>query len=91
MDIAMTTCDTPLDAFKRHLALMAPVGFVRAEAPPDAALDAPRFIFRQSPTWRDERHNRDLKRVLRNCHQRFFDHNVKKAFAPVTFTSAFII
>ena len=57
-------------------------GIVRAEAPPDAALDAPRSFFLEGnpswyATWRDERHNRDLKRVLWNCHQRFF---VERAF-----------
>ena len=53
-------------------------GTVRVEAPPDAALDAPRSFFFSGnlswyATWRDEGHNRDLKRVLRNCHQRFFE------------------
>ena len=48
------------------------------EAPPDAALDAPHsFFFFGNPswyaTWRDEGHSRDLKRVLRNCHQRFLE------------------
>ena len=46
------------------------------EAPRDAALDAPRsfFFFGNSSwyaTWRDEGHNRGLKRVPRNSHQRF--------------------
>ena len=34
-----------IDVYKRHLALMAPVGLCVPEAPPDAALDAPRFFF----------------------------------------------
>ena len=39
-----------MEEYKRHLVLMAPVGLFRAEAPPDAALDAPRsfFFFRES-------------------------------------------
>ena len=65
-----------MDVYKRHLALMAPVGlFV-----PKHHLMLPlthRASFFGNPswyaTWRDEGHNRDLKRVLRNCHQRFFE------------------
>ena len=65
-----------MDVYKRHLALMAPVGLFVPKHHLMLHLTH-RASFFGNPswyaTWRDEGHNRDLKRVLRNCHQRFFE------------------
>ena len=63
----------PTTAAKQHSLQTRSPKKLRAEAPPGAALDAPRSSIRQSLVVRDEGDNRDLKRVLRNCHQRFFE------------------
>ena len=63
-----------VDAFKWHLALMAPLGLFVPKHHLMLHLTH-RASFFGNPlgyaTWRDEGHNRDLKRVLRNCHHRF--------------------
>ena len=64
-----------MDVYKRHLVLMAPVGlFVPGHHLMLHLTHRAFFIGNPSwyATWRDEGHSRDLKRVLRNCHQRFF-------------------
>ena len=65
-----------MDVHKRHLVLMAPVGLFVPKHHLMLHLTH-RASFFGNPswyaTWRDEGHNRDLKRVLRNCYQRFFE------------------
>ena len=58
-----------MDVYKRHLAKMAPVRLFVPRHHLVLHLTHPGSF----ATWRDEGHNRDLKRVLRNCHQRFFE------------------
>ena len=68
-----------MDVYRRHLVFMAPVGLFVPRHHLMLHLTS-RALFYGNPswyaTWRDERHNRDLKRVLRNCHQRFFEERV---------------
>ena len=50
-------------------------GFFRAAAPPDAARDAPRFFFLESPVVRHlaRRRSQPRFRAVKNCHKRFFE------------------
>ena len=65
-----------MDVYKRHLTLMAPVEVLVPKHHLMLHLTQ-RASFFGNPlwcaTWCDEGHNRDLKRVLRNCHQRLFE------------------
>ena len=65
-----------MDVYRRQLALMAPVGLFVPKHHLMLHLTHRASCSRNPSwyaTWRDEGHNRDLKRVLRNCHQRLFE------------------